>query len=454
MPLREFLEPDVAVRSAHGVRGALIDAYMPPMVPLDLGAGSLVNGTDSTPARTELVQRTLEVPRPHSGRAQLWIDGADPEAIDRLSEAVELCLAAVWAKQEMLIQQRQLEALDLAVQGIADIASVERVLQLIVDRVRDLVGAQYAALGVVNDFGLIEQFITSGVSPEVRARIGPLPRGHGLLGLIIREDRSFLIDDIATDFRRYGFPPDHPEMHAFLGVPVHTKGRSVGNLYLTNKRGARTFTEADLALVEMFALHAGIAIENARLHEEIGRLAIVEERQRISQDLHDSIIQSLYAISLSLEDLPEIITEDPVEGAARADRAIDSIHATIRDIRNFIMGLQPEMLISPISRLGIETLAAEFRANTLIDLELRLDAELPELPREHAAHILAITREALSNIARHSERHRATIDRAERRRALLVIGDNGRGFDVGEARSSRQRGLANLRSRPRQSAER
>ena len=444
--LRASLERIV---NAHGVRGALIDAYMPPMVPLDLGAGSLVNGTDSTPARTELVQRTLKVPRPHSGRARLWIDGADPEGIDRLSEAVELSLAAVWAKQEMLIQQRQLEALDLALQGIADIASTERVLQLIVDRVRDLVGAQYAALGVVNDFGLIEQFITSGVSPQVRARIGPLPRGHGLLGLIIHEDRSFLIDDIATDFRRYGFPPDHPEMHAFLGVPVHTKGRSVGNLYLTNRNGGGPFTEEDLALVARFARHAGIAIENARLQSELGRLAIVDERQRISQDLHDSVIQSLYAISLSLEDLPDVITEDPVEGAARADRAIDSIHGTIRDIRNFIMGLQPEML-NDLADLatGIRTLAAEFEANTLIDMELHLDELIVEPASDDVAQVLAITREGLSNVARHSRATRATIQLEVRGSDLyLAIGDNGRGFDVNEGRTSGHRGLTNLRSR-------
>ena len=199
-------------------------------------------------------------------------------------------------------------------------------------------------------------------------------------------------------------------MHSFLGVPVRTKGRSIGNLYLTNKLTAATFSEDDVRLVEMFALHAAIAIENARLHEEIQRLAVVEERQRISQDLHDSIIQSLYAISLSLEDLPEIINEDPPDGAARADRAIDSIHGTIRDIRNFIMGLQPELLEEADLAAGIESLAAEFQANTMIDLELRLDTSLPDLPREHAMHMLSITREALSNVTRHSGATRASLE--------------------------------------------
>ena len=150
----------------------------------------------------------------------------------------------------------------------------------------------------------------------------------------------------------------------------------------------------------MFALHAGIAIENARLHEEVRRLAVVDERQRISQDLHDSIIQSLYAISLSLEDLPEVIAEDPAEGAARADRAIDSIHGTIRDIRNFIMGLQPELLDDADLATGHRDAGRRVPGKHADRPRgARRPMTLPELPRDHAAHVLAITREALSNIA-------------------------------------------------------
>ena len=146
---------------------------------------------------------------------------------------------------------------------------------MIVNQVRPLVGAQYAALGIVDADGVMERFITSGMDAATRSRIGPLPRGHGLLGLIVRENRSFRIPDLAVDPRRYGFPPHHPPMHSFLGVPVTVQGRSVGNLYLTNKTGADEFSEDDQALVESFAVHAGIAIENARLHEQVQRLAVV-----------------------------------------------------------------------------------------------------------------------------------------------------------------------------------
>jgi signal transduction histidine kinase len=343
--------------------------------------------------------------------------------------------------------EAQLAALDEAVRGIAGELSVDRVLQLIVDRVRELVGAQYAALGIVKPDDDFEQFITSGLSEKERARIGALPRGRGLLGLIIREDQSFLVDDMAHDARRYGFPPNHPEMHSFLGVPVRSKGRSIGNLYLTNKLTAPAFSDADLRLVEMFALHAGIAMENARLHEEVQRLVLVDERHRISQDLHDSIIQSLYGISLSLEDLPELAVEDPAEGRRQMDRAIDSIHATIRDLRNFILGLESESLTGDDLAASLETLVGDFRASASVELKVTIEP-LPTVPSVRAAHLLAITREGLSNIARHSGATKGWLAVSANDGVMrLVIRDNGRGFDLTALRSSDQHGLANLRSR-------
>ncbi len=431
--------------TSYGIRGAYVQVKAHPLPDLTMGVGTLESGLPTNVDQVTAHQLTLASTAP--GTVMAWIDGDEP-GLSMTISALDLALNATWAKQQAGLREEQLAAMDTAVRGIAGPLSVERVLQLIVDRVRDLAGAQYAALGIVGGFGRIDQFITSGVTREQRVAIGALPRGRGLLGLIIREDASFLIDDITTDPRRYGFPANHPEMHSFLGAPVRTKGHSIGNLYLTNKLTAPTFSADDLRLVEMFALHAAIAIENARLHDEIQRLAVVEERQRISQDLHDSIIQSLYAISLSLEDLPDIIGEDPAEGATRADRAIDSIHGTIRDIRNFIMGLQPELLEEADLSAGVESLAAEFQANTLIDLELHLDTPLPDLPRDHAMHVLSITREALSNITRHSGATRASLELLARDGVLrLTVGDNGAGFDPEEARTSGHRGLTNLQSR-------
>lgn len=343
--------------------------------------------------------------------------------------------------------RRQLAALDAAVRGIAGELSLERVLQLIVDRVRGLADAEYAALGIVDAAGGIERFITSGISAAHRARIGPLPRGQGLLGLIIRENRAFRIRDIATDPRRYGFPPHHPPMHAFLGVPITVKGRSAGNLYLTNRHGGAEFTEADQRLVEMFALHAGIAIENARLHEEVRRLAVVEERERIGRDLHDGVIQSLYAVTLSLDDVEELVTIQPREAARRVDDAIDALHATIRDIRNFVFGLRPGLLDEGGLVGALEGVVNEVQRNAALDISL--DAtEIPEPPLEISAQLLAIVREALSNVARHAGATHATVTlRGDAAGLTLEVSDDGQGFDPTAVHGRGNQGLANMRSR-------
>jgi signal transduction histidine kinase len=340
-------------------------------------------------------------------------------------------------------------ALEAATRAIAGLQSVDDVLQVIVDQVRPLVGARYAALGIVHPNGMIERFITSGISLEARARIGALPRGHGFLGLIIKENSSFRIADINVDPRRYGFPPHHPPMHSFLGVPITVKGRSVGNLYLTDKAGAAEFSESDQRLVETFAVHAGIAIENARLHEQVQRLAIVDERERISQDLHDGIIQNIYAVGLSLEDIPEFLRDDPDEVERRVERAIDSLHLTIRDIRNFIFGLRPELLSGMTLMTGLAAIIEEFRHNSMVDVELHAGAMDVEPDPATTAHLLGVVNEALSNIARHSGASRAMVwisvdpDGSVR----LRVEDNGRGFDPAAVGSLGHQGLANMHSR-------
>jgi signal transduction histidine kinase len=339
-------------------------------------------------------------------------------------------------------------AIDAATRAVASVLSVEEVLQVIVDQVRPLVGAQYAALGIVDRNGAIERFITSGLSDEARARIGPAPRGHGFLGLIIRENGSFRIPDITKDPRRYGFPPYHPEMTSFLGVPVSVKGRSVGNLYLTNKHDDGEFTANDQELVETFARHAAIAIENARLHEQVQRLAIVDERERIGQDLHDGIIQSIYAVGLSLEDVPELIAEDPDEVVQRVERAIDTLHLTIRDIRNFILGLRPELLGGTTLVGGLAALVEDFRHNSMVDIELEVGAIPEEPPEGVTSHLLGIVNEALSNVARHSGATRAWVDVVRDGRDLTVaVRDNGRGFDPAAGAALGHQGLRNMRSR-------
>jgi signal transduction histidine kinase len=343
--------------------------------------------------------------------------------------------------------EAHLAALDVAVQGISGELGLDAVLQLIVDRVRELGDAEYAALGIAHPDGVIERFITSGLSEVERERIGALPRGHGLLGLIIREGETFRIPDIAADPRRYGFPPNHPAMRSFLGVPITVKGRPVGDLYLTNKRGAPEFGAEDQTLVERFGAHAGLAIEKARLSERVQALAVIEERERIGRDLHDGIIQRIYGVTLGLEDVAEIALEDPAAAGERVDRAIEALHEAIGEIRIFIYGLRPGLDEPGSMAAAMQILAEETRLNTTMEIDVTAST-IAGLSATIRGELLSIAREALSNALRHASATRATIDvRSANREVRLEIADDGVGFDTAKAGRDGHHGLANIARR-------
>jgi len=429
---------ELATRLGLSVGKLRMSAPPLPDLDLDLGAGTI---------GAEFV---LRVPGDAKPVGSVRVAGDEGQAV-ALARGLELAMVSTRSGARADRATRQLKALDQAVRGISGVLDVDRVLQLITDRVRDLVQAEYAAIGIVDADGAIERFITSGISAEGRERIGDLPHGRGLLGLIIRENRTYRIPDIATHPERYGFPPNHPEMHSFLGMPITSSGDTVGRLYLTNKVGTPEFSQDDQSLVEMFALHAGIAIENARLHDQVRRLAVVDERDRISRDLHDSVIQSIYAQTLALDDVPDLIDDDATEARRRVDEAIDALHAVIRDIRNFIFGLRPVLLEAGSLPDGLRHLATELRRNGGVDVDVTVTAEpeaLESLPIEIVAELLAVSREALTNIARHASANHAGVRLETSPGGLrLEITDDGRGFDSNRSAESGHHGLANMRAR-------
>jgi signal transduction histidine kinase len=341
------------------------------------------------------------------------------------------------------------EALSDAIGAVAGVLAVEGVLQLIVDRVRALVGSRYAALGILaDDRRHIERFITSGITNEQRRLVGAPPQGHGLLGLIITEGRSLRIPEIAAHPASYGFPPNHPPMRSLLGVPIRLKNRTIGNLYLTDKLAAEDFSEDDQRLVELFALHAGIAMENARLHEAVQHLAVVDERERIGKDLHDGIIQTLYAISLSLEDVPDLMDGSRADASARVDRAIDTLNGAIADLRQFVVGLRPEQVDTTDLTALLAGLSDQVRQSHAIEVELDLSRERIALTAHARGELLQIAREALSNITRHAHASTARVSlRHEGDDLRLEISDDGAGFDPAMAAPGGHHGLANMRDR-------
>ena len=332
--------------------------------------------------------------------------------------------------------------------AIASELTLDKVLQQIVDAARDLADAQYAALGLPNSQGFLETFIDSGMDLEVSAHIPHLPKGLGLLGAIIKEQKTIRIPRIADDPRSVGFPEGHPPMVPFLGVPVIAGREILGNLYLANKIGASEFTKADADMVELLAAHAAVAIQNARLYEQVGRLAIVEERTRIGMDLHDGIIQSIFAVGLTLESTKLSLPENPEDADILLTHAIEGLNATIRDIRNFILDLRPHRFQGNLEQ-GLGRLVREFQANTMVAVSLSAEQEtLSSLPASVARSLFLTTQEALANIARHARAEQVLINiEGLGKNVVLRVVDNGCGFDLAAKNYSVGHGLSNMRAR-------
>lgn len=361
-------------------------------------------------------------------------------------------------EREDEIQRRslQLAALHDAAVVLTTELELQAVLQKVVDLAHNLVGAHYGALGVLQPDGrFIEQFITVGIDPEQRAIMGELPRGHGLLGVLIREGKPLRIPDIGTDERSVGFPPNHPPMHSLLGVPIRFKGRVIGDLYMTDKLGPDgqpiLFTAQDQEVLEMFATQAAIAIENAQLYRQRQQLSILEERERFGMDLHDGIIQSIYAIGLQLEDAESRIRVEPDQAMARTHQAILGLNDVIRDIRNYILDLRPQRFQGRDLKRGLEELARDLRANTFLNVSLTADTLEPNLlSPEQTVEILHVVQEALSNVRKHSRANQVELDLIRDADAVIVtIQDNGIGIKNARSNSGGGNGLPNMRERAR-----
>ena len=340
-----------------------------------------------------------------------------------------------------------LDALHQAALAISGELDSDKVLQQIVDTARNLVGARYAALGVPGADGNLVRFLTSGMEKIVENQIAHPPRGRGLLGALIGERSSIRVKNIVNDPRSAGFPEGHPKMTSFLGVPIIGAGKPLGNLYLTNKEKAEEFSESDQYLVEMLAAHAAIAIQNAQLYEQVERLAVLEERARIGMDLHDGVIQSIYAVGLTLESIRLALTPEEYESATLLDLAIEGLNDAIRDIRNFILDLRPRRFSGDLSQ-GLARLVREFQANTMVPVTMTISQQLENLTPHTARAVFLTAQESLANVARHARAKNVILTLMRSDTAVtLIIEDDGRGFDSDDDSRQVGHGLANMQAR-------
>lgn len=343
-------------------------------------------------------------------------------------------------------QRDRLRLLHEAMISIAEQRGWEEILAGVVDVSRQVTGARYGALAVLRPDETIARFITSGMSADEIRAIGSLPRGKGLLGEVIHTRRPLRVADIQNHPASSGWPAHHPVMHSFLGMPVLFREQVVGHLYLTDKEQG-TFTSDDEEIVGLLASQAAALITNARLNQELERLAVVEERQRIGMDLHDGTIQGLYGVMLEVDGLLAKLPDATPVVRATLDHLGDRLARITDDIRHYIFDLHqdtvdwPRAVADIIDDLALTTVA---RVHTGDELYRHLAPSQLNV-------ILSWTREAVSNAARHAHARRIDITwRGEGPRFRITVEDDGVGFDPDHVKVPGHFGLQHLSQRARE----
>ena len=342
-----------------------------------------------------------------------------------------------------------LKALSEAARAITAELSLEQVLHKIAETARILIKAKYAVLGVHDGQGHFARFVAAGISQADQAKIGDLPTGRGVLGILLHQGQSIIVNDIAHHPAAAGFPDLHPIMRSLLGVPIYSKRELIGAVYLADKEDGTDFTENDQQLIEMLAYHAAIAIENARLYERTQRLAILEERDRFARDLHDGIIQSIYGVGLSLDNLKATFAATNQVASEQIDLSLKSLAQVINDIRNYIFDLRPQALKNKGLYARLDGLIKELKVNNLLFIETDIDPNINAyLTYSQASHIFHIAHEALANVARHAKASKIYLGLTKEENTIrLRVEDDGIGFEPSSQINHGHHGLTNIQSR-------
>ncbi|KRV49323.1 diguanylate cyclase [Wenjunlia vitaminophila] len=355
-----------------------------------------------------------------------------------------------------------IEAISAAVLAMSRQLEVSEVLQTIVSSARELLGADYAALGVPDDHGGFAQFVVDGISEDQWKAIGPLPRQHGILAVMLREATPQRLGDVQQHPRFGGWPRAHPNLGDFLGVPVLHGDEVLGALFLANDSdscvdGRCAFTDRDEALLRLLAAHAAIALTNARLYERSRELTIAEERARIARELHDAVSQKLFSLRLTAQAAATLVDRAP--GRARAElaqvaelaaEATDELRAVVVELHP--AGLDEDGLVATL-RSQAEVLNRAHSAHVTFACH-----HAHPLPSAQEEALLRVAQEALHNALRHAGADTVRMDLAggdgeggaHGRGAVLRVADDGRGFDPDAVRrAGRHLGLVSMRDRAR-----
>jgi signal transduction histidine kinase len=356
-----------------------------------------------------------------------------------------------------------LRAVSDAVLAVAEQRSVEDVLQQLVDSARELAGARYAALGTPDGEGGFTRFLVAGMSDELIASLGPLPRRHGMLAAMIETREPYMTEDIHRHPRFRGWwPSKHPDMRSFLGVPIVAPEGVIGAFYLTEKPGG--FDAADQAVIELLAAHAAIAIANAGLYERSRELSMLEARNRLALELHDAVSQKLFSLVLTAEAAGEQLARDPDAARASLERLRALAGEALEELRSLILELRPPELERDGLCGALRKHAEMLRRLHHVEIDLDIDDSVaaPGVAAGGGAgsaaapggssrdrEILRVAQEALQNAIRHSAAQRLGVRLGrEDGRLRLEVSDDGAGFDPADPElRSRRLGLTSMEER-------
>jgi len=368
----------------------------------------------------------------------------DEKSLVVLAAQAGAAIANASLYEEMRQRQRWLDALRGIATEILAGTRAESLLTRIADSARELADAQTAT--IVTTTSTPDELVVAAAAGKYAASLRGLrvPASDSISGEVMRTGRPLVFIDASLE--RKAYPPmlraarNGPAIFA----PLHVQGRATGTVMVANQKGGRVFNEYSVRMVETFADQASVAIEYGRAQADQQRLGLMDERERIAKELHDGIIQSLFAVGMGLQATALMSGSPDVVG--RIDSAVNELDHVIRDLRSYIFGLQPGVLADRRLDQALRALAEDVSRRSGIQVDVKVDPEAAPALSAQSHEIVQLTREALSNVTRHARAGRASIS-LERRNgmAILTIRDDGTGFDP--AAGARGSGLRNMRAR-------
>jgi signal transduction histidine kinase len=368
----------------------------------------------------------------------------DEEAILVLASQAGVAIDNARLYEETRRRERWLEAVQEITNAVLSGSGSDETLALIASRARELVDADLATVAVPDPDGnrLVIRVADGDHADALTGQSFPID--GSISGSVVRSGRSEVFEDVSTDPRAYQPVVSLGDMGPAVFVPLAGPRGSFGTLAAADRRGGRTFSKEDVRILEAFGGQTALALEYARAQEGVHRLAVLEDRERIAKELHDGVIQALFAVGMGLQGTALMSGDDELAG--RIEGAVGELDRVIRDLRNYIFGLRPGILADRQLGQALRHLVEEFQGKTGVVTVAEVDDEVASVVTPHAGELIQLAREALSNVGRHAEATTCRLSlRHEDGRAVLEIDDDGRGFDSADVR--RGEGLSNLEKR-------